>query len=103
MALKFRRPLIALCGVGGMVIGLFAVSVSDRFPLPFNIVFIVVGMIGAVTGVSVLGLVALEWGLKQAVKFWGPSNWGGSRNRGTWAARRTPRRKPHPSGSKEQR
>src|SRR5438309_11801982 len=76
MALKFRRPLIALCGVGGMVIGLFAVSVSDRFPLPFNIVFIVVGMIGAVTGGLVFGVVAVAWVMKQAVQLSETSQWG---------------------------
>ncbi|TMA00745.1 MAG: hypothetical protein E6J92_08925 [Methanobacteriota archaeon] len=81
MALKFRRPLIALCGVGGMVIGLFAVSVSDRFPLPFNIVFIVVGMIGAVTGGLVFGVVAVAWVMKQAVQLSETSQWGRSRQR----------------------
>jgi NhaP-type Na+/H+ and K+/H+ antiporter len=81
MVLKFRRPLIALCGVGAMVIGLFAVSVSDRFPLPFNIVFIVVGMIGAVTGGLVFGVVAVAWVMKQAVQLSETSQWGRSRQR----------------------
>ena len=81
MALKFRRPLIALCGVGVMVIGLLAVSVSDRFPLPFNIFFIVVGMIGAVTGGLVFGVVAVAWVMKQAVQLSETSQWGRSRQR----------------------
>src|SRR5437773_9970264 len=97
MALKFRRPLIALCGVGGMVIGLFAVSVSDRFPLPFNIVFIVVGMIGAFTRGLVFGVVAVAWVMKQAVQLSETAQWGRSRQRCTSAARQHTRPTPHPS------
>ena len=81
MALTLRRPLIALSGVGAMILGLFAVSVSSRFPLPFNIFFIVVGMIGAVTGGLVFGVVAVAWVMKQAVQLSETSQWGRSRQR----------------------
>jgi len=81
MALRWRRPLIALSGVGAMVIGLFVVSVSNRFPLPFNIFLIVVGMIGAVTGGLVFGVVAVAWVMKQAAQLSEPSQWGRSRQR----------------------
>jgi len=81
MALKLRRPLIALSGIGAMVVGLFAVSVSGRFPLPLNIVLIVLGMVGAVTGGLVFGVVAVAWVMKQAVQLSESSQWGRSRQR----------------------
>ena len=81
MSLKLRRPLIALAGVGAMITGLFVVFVSNRFPLPFNIFLIVVGMIGAVTGGLVFGVVGVAWVMRQAVQLSETSQWGRSRQR----------------------
>jgi hypothetical protein len=81
MALKFRRPFVALSGVGAMVIGLFVVSISSRYSLPFNIFLIVVGMIGAVTGGLVFGIVAVAWIMKQALALSETSQWGRTRRR----------------------
>jgi NhaP-type Na+/H+ and K+/H+ antiporter len=81
VALKLRRPLIALSGVGSMVVGLYVVSISTRFTLPLNILFIVIGMIGAVTGGLVFGVVAVAWVMKRAVQLSETSQFGRSRQR----------------------
>src|SRR5436853_7357553 len=60
MALKLRRPAVALSGVGAMVVGLLVVSLSGSFQLPLNIVLIVFVMIAAVTGGFVFGVVAVD-------------------------------------------
>ncbi|TMA01437.1 MAG: hypothetical protein E6J99_02830 [Methanobacteriota archaeon] len=81
MALKLRRPAVALSGVGAMVVGLLVVSLSGRFELPLNIVLIVFGMIAAVTGGLVFGVVAVAWFMKKAVQLSETSQWGRSRQR----------------------
>jgi len=81
MALKLRRPAVALSGVGAMVVGLLVVSLSGRFELPLNIVLIVFGMISAVTGGLVFGVVAVAWFMKKAVQLSETSQWGRSRQR----------------------
>ncbi len=81
MALKLRRPAVALSSVGAMVVGLLVVSLSGRFELPLNIVLIVFGMIAAVTGGLVFGVVAVAWFMKKAVQLSETSQWGRSRQR----------------------
>lgn len=81
MLLKLRRALIASGGLGAMVAGLFVVSISDRFPEPLNIVLIVLGMLAAVTGGLVFGVVAVAWVLREAVQLSEASHWGRSRQR----------------------
>jgi len=80
MKVKVRRPLIALSGVGGMVAGLVGVSESSGVPFPVNILLVVVGMIAAVTGGLVFGVVAVAWVMKQAIQL-SESSWGRSRQR----------------------
>src|SRR5947207_14260828 len=71
MALKLRRPAVALSGVGAMVVGLLVVSLSGRFELPLNIVLIVFGMIAAVIGGLVFRVVAVAWFLRKGVRMLG--------------------------------
>jgi hypothetical protein len=78
---KARRPLIALSGVAAMVIGLVVVSASSGFSFPLNILLIVVGMIGAVTGGLVFGVVAVAWVMRQAMQLSESSYWSRSRQR----------------------
>jgi hypothetical protein len=81
MNVKLRRPLIALSGVAAMIAGLVGVAEASGFPFPFNIFLIVVGMIGAVTGGLVFGVVAVAWVMKQAMQLSESSYWGRSRQR----------------------
>jgi hypothetical protein len=81
MNVKLRRPLIAFTGVAAMIVGLVGVTVASGFPFPFNIFLIVVGMIGAVTGGLVFGVVAVAWVMKQAMQLSETSSWGRSRQR----------------------
>jgi hypothetical protein len=81
MNVKVRRPLIALSGVGAMIVGLVAVTEASIFAFPFNIFLIVLGMIGAVTGGLVFGVVAVAWVMKQAMQLSETSTWGRSRQR----------------------
>jgi phosphotransferase system glucose/maltose/N-acetylglucosamine-specific IIC component len=81
MNVKLRRPLIALSGVAAMVVGLVGVTEANSFIFPFNILLIVVGMIGAVTGGLVFGVVAVAWVMKQAMQLSESSYWGRSRQR----------------------
>jgi len=77
--LRLRRTLLSLLGIGGMVVGLFAVSIANRVPEPFNIPLIVVGIIASVTGGLVFGVVAVAWVMGQAVQWSESSHWGRSR------------------------
>src|SRR5437016_12778324 len=81
MALKLRRPAVALSGVGAMVVGPLVVSLSGSFQLPLNIVLLVFGLIGAVTGGLVLGVVAVAWLLLDAVQLSEPPHRGRPRPR----------------------
>jgi hypothetical protein len=81
MNVKLRRPLIAFTGVAAMIVGLVGVTEASGFPFPFNIFLIVVGMIGAVTGGLVFGVVAVAWVMKQAMQLSETSSWGRSRQR----------------------
>jgi uncharacterized membrane protein len=81
MNVKVRRPLIALSGVVAMIVGLIGVTESNAFAFPFNIFLIVGGMIGAVTGGLVFGVVAVAWVMKQAMQLSESSYWGRSRQR----------------------
>jgi ABC-type multidrug transport system permease subunit len=64
-----------------MVVGLLVVSISGRYQLPLNIVLIVFGMIAAVTGGLVFGIVAVAWLMKKAVQLSETSQWGRARQR----------------------
>lgn len=77
--LRFRRVLLSLLGIGAMVAGLFAVTVANRFPEPFNLPLIVVGIIASVTGGLIFGVVAVAWVLGQAMKWSETSQWGRTR------------------------
>jgi len=81
MNVKLRRPLIAFSGVAAMFMGLVGVTEASGFPFPFNIFLIVIGMIGAVTGGLVFGVVAVAWVMKQAMQLSETSSWGRSRQR----------------------
>ena len=81
MNVKLRRPLIAFTGVAAMIVGLVGVTEASGFPFPFNIFLIVIGMIGAVTGGLVFGVVAVAWVMKQAMRLSETSSWGRSRQR----------------------
>src|SRR5437879_13832968 len=65
MALKLRRPAVALSGVGAMVVGLLVVSLSGSFQLPLNIVLIVFGLLAAVAGGFVFDVVAVARFMKK--------------------------------------
>lgn len=76
---KLRKVVLSLLGIGAMVFGLFLVSVSARVAEPLNFPVIVVGIIAAVTGGLVFGVVAIAWLMGRALEWSESSRWRTSR------------------------